>query len=76
MNLKYAKIENLINALPENRPLYKDGGLWAIRSDNMENIYMAQNSNETLKDFIIRYIEWLLEFDGVERDDLAYNLVI
>ena len=74
MNLQNYRLENLIDALPQNRPIYKDSGLWAIRTDDMENVYMTQNCNETLKDFIIRYIEWLLEFEGIERDELYYNL--
>jgi len=27
-----------INDLPENRPLYKDSGLWQVRIDNMEDV--------------------------------------
>lgn len=50
---------DLIDCLPENRPLYKDGGLWQIRSDDMLYVYMAQGTNESFRDFIIRYIESL-----------------
>lgn len=53
--------DDLIDCLPQNRPLYKDSGLWAIRSDDMENIYMTQNCNESLRGFVIRYLEWLEE---------------
>ena len=52
---------DLIDCLPQNRPLYKDSGLWAIRTDNMENVYITQNCNETLRGFIIRYLDWLEE---------------
>lgn len=29
--------DDLIDCLPQNRPLYKDSGLWEIRTDDMEN---------------------------------------
>ena len=43
-----------INELPTNRPLYKDSGLWQIRSDDMEDILYQQEVNETFMDFISR----------------------
>ena len=57
----------LIDCLPENRPLYKDSGLWQIRTDDMEDIFMQQNVNETLRGFIIRYLEWLDEFGQADE---------
>lgn len=65
--------DDLIDCLPQNRPLYKDSGLWQIRTDDMENIYMQQNCNETLRGFIIRYLEWLEEHEDITevRIDLS-----
>lgn len=65
--------DDLIDCLPQNRPLYKDSGLWQIRTDDMENIYMQQNCNETFRGFIIRYLEWLEEHEYITevRIDLS-----
>lgn len=65
--------DDLIDCLPQNRPLYKDSGLWQIRTDDMENIYMQQNCNETLRGFIIRYLEWIEEYEDITevRIDLS-----
>lgn len=57
--LIYSNIEDIINCLPQNRPLYKDSGLWQIRSDDMNEVYIQQLSNETFRSFIIRYLELL-----------------
>lgn len=54
--------DDLIDCLPQNRPLYKDSGLWQIRTDDMEDVFIQQNTNETLRGFIIRYLEFLDEF--------------
>lgn len=35
---------------------------------------MSQNSNETLKQFIIRYVEWLFEFEKDDVEELTWNL--
>ena len=64
--------DDLIDCLPQNRPLYKDSGLWAIRTDDMENVYMTQNCNEPLRGFIIRYLEWLEEHS--QTDDVWMDL--
>lgn len=61
MKLIYLSTDQLINILPENRPLYKDSGLWQIRTDDMENVYMNQKSSESFKEFLIRYIEFIQE---------------
>lgn len=44
----------MLDALPENRPLYKDSGLWQIRSDDMNDILFWQDVNESFFDFIKR----------------------
>jgi len=66
--------DDLIDCLPENRPLYKDSGLWQVRTDDMENVLIDQNCNETLRDFIIRYLEWLDEFG--QADDVYIDLAL
>lgn len=60
--------EDLIDCLPENQPLYKDSGLWQIRTDDMINVFMCQNVNETLRGFILRFLDWL------EEHNLADNV--
>ena len=59
--------DDLIDCLPQNRPLYKDSGLWQVRTDNMEDVFIQQNVNETLRGFIIRYLEWLDEFGQADE---------
>lgn len=44
----------MLNNLPENRPLYKDSGLWQIRTDDMEEVLYEQGTNESFFDFIKR----------------------
>lgn len=44
----------MLNNLPENRPLYKDSGLWQIRTDDMEDVLYEQGSHESFFDFIKR----------------------
>lgn len=46
--------QDMINDLPENRPLYRDSGLWQVRSDDMEEVLYQQESDETFLQFINR----------------------
>lgn len=73
-SFQWYSTEDLIDCLPENRPLCKDSGLWQIRTDDMENVYFEQNCNETLRGFILRYLDWLEEFDKEEVDSVWLNL--
>lgn len=50
----YGSLQQMLEDLPENRPLYKDSGLWQIRSDDMEQVLYQQEGNETLLQFIER----------------------
>jgi len=59
MNFKNIKTEVLIDCLPQNKPLYKDSGLWQVRTDDMEDVIFQQHSNETFREFIERYCETL-----------------
>lgn len=43
-----------IENLPENKPLYKDSGLFQLRSDDMEDVVEQQGVNEPTIDFIKR----------------------
>ena len=44
----------MIENIPPNRPLYKDSGLWQIRSDDMEEVIFEQEVNEPFFQFIKR----------------------
>ena len=46
---------------PENLPLYKDSGLWQVRSDNMEDVLFQQELNEEFSEFIERVINNIAE---------------
>lgn len=48
------KLIEKINELEENKPLYKDSGLWQIRSDDMEDVLFQQGCNESFQEFIKR----------------------
>ena len=50
-------LEEMLNELPDNRPLYMDSGSWQIRSDNMEDVLYQQATNESLYNFIKRCYE-------------------
>lgn len=47
-------LAEMLNNLPENRPLYKDSGSWQIRTDDMEEVLYEQGANEAFFDFIKR----------------------
>jgi len=47
----------MLENIPQNRPLYKDSGLWQIRSDDMEDVLYQQEVNEVFFDFIKRAYE-------------------
>ena len=51
------ELEEMLESLPENRPLYKDSGSWQVRSDDMEDILFDQEVNETFFDFISRVFD-------------------
>lgn len=48
---------DMIDNIPENRPLYKDSGLWQVRSDDMEEVYYQQKVNESFCEFIKRVFD-------------------
>lgn len=74
MNLSNFTTDELIDALPPNRPLYKDSDLWAIRTDDMEDVYMDQHHNESFRQFIERYINWLVYEDKNNSVDLLLKI--
>jgi len=45
---------SLLADFPENRPLYKDSGLWQMRPDDMEDVIIQQGVNESDAEFIER----------------------
>ena len=53
-NQKQDELIEMLDNLPENRPLYKDSGLWQIRTDDMEEVLYEQGANESFFDFIKR----------------------
>ena len=51
------ELTDMIDNIPENRPLYKDSGLWQVRSDNMEDVIFQQKVNESFYEFIKRVFD-------------------
>jgi len=47
----------MIDNIPQNRPLYKDSGLWQVRSDDMEDVLFQQGVCESFFDFIKRVFD-------------------
>ena len=43
-----------LNELFENQPIYKDSGLWQVRSDDMEDVLFQQGVNESFPALIDR----------------------
>lgn len=54
LELKYKSYIISLEGLPENRPLYKDSGLWQMRSDDMEDVLVQQRVNESDMEFLYR----------------------
>lgn len=52
---KNADFVQIMHNLPENAPLYKDSGLWQVRTDDMQEVIAQQTANESFEDFIRRY---------------------
>lgn len=50
-------VSSWASEFPENKPLYKDSGLWQMRSDDMVAIIVQQGVNESFNDFIGRCVE-------------------
>jgi hypothetical protein len=50
-------LHELIELLPENTPLYKDSGLWQLRSDDMEEVFVQQVHDESFFEFLKRCIQ-------------------
>jgi hypothetical protein len=48
-------LEN-IESLRANLTLYKDSGLWQVRTDDMETVLHQQDVNESFYDFISRVV--------------------
>lgn len=40
-------INSIFSEIAENKPLYKDSGLWQQRSDDMNEVIIQQEVNET-----------------------------
>lgn len=51
------ELATMLENIPQNRPIYKDSGLWQIRSDDMKEVLFQQEVNESFFDFIKRAYE-------------------
>ena len=58
----------MLENIPENRPLYKDSGLWQVRTDDMEDVIFEQGVNESFFDFIKRVYDNENSFMGCFND--------
>lgn len=61
-HLNNFSLEAILNALPENKPLYKDSGSWQIRTDDMERVIFQQEIDQSFNDFIYSYVEIIYPF--------------
>ena len=66
MNYNELPTAVLIDSLPQNRPLYKDSGLWTIYDDDFETQILEQTVSEDFRQFLIRYYEFISEFEDME----------
>lgn len=74
MNYENFTTEQLIDALPENRPLYKDSGLWHVRTDDMHDVLVYQAANETFRDFVVKYLNWMEMYEPDNATEVRINL--
>ena len=58
---------SLLSDLPENMPLYKDSGLWQLRTDDMDDVVIQQHSNESDNEFLEKCHEIQREKEKNER---------
>lgn len=58
-----------LDGLPDNKPIYKDSGLWQMRSDNMEDVIIQQRVNESDDAFLKR----CRDFHAEEMNQLLSN---
>jgi hypothetical protein len=65
--------KDLVQALPENAQLVKHSGLWEVRAQD-GSVLAQQNSGQTLREFVIRYLEMLEEL-GL-TDDIRIKLAV
>lgn len=76
MDLEKLTTEQLIESIPENRPIYKDSGLWTVYNDVFDTPIIRQSCNESLKQFLIRYIEFLRGVEYRYSEELEVNLLV
>jgi hypothetical protein len=62
-----------IDIIPENTPIYKDSGLWQIRSDCMKRVIIQQNCNETTDMFFSRVEKYFSEFCTENKEIQTYE---
>ena len=65
-NLPHVSV-SLLSDLPENKPLYKDSGLWQLRTDDMDDVIIQQHSDESDEDFLEKCREIQREKERNER---------
>lgn len=51
-------MEEIFKQLPDNMPLYKDSGRWQLRSDDMEEVIIQQQSWEAIESFLDRCVDY------------------
>lgn len=66
----------MIDALPENYPLYKDSGLWQVRTYDFEDVIYSQSVSQSFDDFVKGYAFQVLKggFGDVSKETLLTNL--
>jgi len=62
------ELATMLENIPANRPLYKDSGLWQVRTDDMEEVVFQQGVNEDFFDFIKRVYDKENNFMGFFND--------
>ncbi|MDB5243681.1 MAG: hypothetical protein JWP57_4306 [Spirosoma sp.] len=47
----------LINLVPKNLPLFRNSGMWQIRSDDMAEVLYQQEAHESFRDFLRKAVQ-------------------
>ena len=62
------ELVTMLENIPQNRPLYKDSGLWQVRTYDMVDVIFEQGVNESFFDFIKRVYDKENSFIGCFND--------
>ncbi len=74
-HVKTFSLEEILNSIPQNKSLYRDSGIWQIRTDDMKEVIFKQKIDQSFTDFIYCYVEFIYQgFDQKDKEDFQFEL--